>query len=90
MNALKMALTVPDLDLIPDPNPGPNPGLGLTEAHVGMTHVPAPTGATPGAGLAAQMAIGVKAIAAPPCRLVVDTLETESTQIPTTVWVCLV
>lgn len=85
-----MIPAAPSLNLAPDP--GPSPGLGLTEARGGTTPVPAPVpaDATPGAGPAAQMTVGVEAIAAPPCQIAVDTLETESTQIPTTVWVCLV
>lgn len=86
-HALKKAPAAPGRDLDPDPNPGPVP----IEAHASiiLAPVPAPTDTGPGAVLVAGSTAGIGAIAALPCQIVADTLETGPTQTHTTVWVCL-
>lgn len=92
--APEVAPAIPGPNLTPDldPGPDPNPGLGPTEAHAGTTPVlaPAPADAVPGADLAALSTAGAGVIAAPPCRIGVDTLGTGPTQTPTLAWVFLV
>lgn len=86
-----MAPTAPGQGPNPVHGPNQNPGPIPIEVHAGTIPalVPTPTGAIPGAILAALSTAGGGATVVPPCQIAADTLATGPTQTPTAAWVCL-